>query len=428
MDELFFDPADNLLTDASPLQVYRHPNEERSPVARDSQIRQLETLYSPLRSRECTDSNVVVYGPPDSAAVGKTTSVREVLYSVDDAEIIEVSVHREQGDRQIVKSVLNQIREARGGNRTVRFAETTETLFDDAIDELATTDRPTHLVFDCCAPASPLSAPDSTGNRMDCLPAIWEFLARSKRAKLDGGRIGAPDAYDLTVILTDDTQFDECGLFRDYVDATVYFDDYDADELEEILSDRAQDAFVDGALDGETIRYCAESTLPYASNASRALRLLRDAKNCAKREGADALRKEHIDAATERWDLLDLRTAVDGSNSRTQLLFWILGTRQDVTGEPIRTAEIQKRRKDVAPELGYEPRADAVVRKQLKELEERWPFLEREKIAGGRGEGVHCEYHLKPDCTDALDAIETYLNDDLRRLVTEPDTPTFCSY
>jgi hypothetical protein len=58
-----------------------------------------------------------------------------------------------------------------------------------------------------------------------------------------------------------------------------------------------------------------------------------------------------------------------------------------VTGGPIRTAEIQTHRKTLEADLEGEPWSDAYVRDRLKELEERWPFLEREEIAGGRGEG-----------------------------------------
>ncbi|WP_254822998.1 hypothetical protein [Haloglomus halophilum] len=211
---------------------------------------------------------------------------------------------------------MNQIRAARGGDPIRKSTEKTETLFDDAIDELAAIDQPTHLVLDCSTSGAPLSSPDSDIDKTARLPPIWEFLARSTRDRLDGDRIGAPGAYSITVILTDETQFDECSRFEKYVDATVYFDGYDADDLEEILSDRAEDAFIDGAVDTETIRHCAESTLPYAANASRALRLLREAWHCAEREDADAVRMEHVDAATERWALHDLRAVVDGSTPR----------------------------------------------------------------------------------------------------------------
>lgn len=422
MQDSIFDRDNRLIADSAPLDVYRHPDEVRSPVARESQIRQLEALYAPLQQGECSGSNVVVYGPPDSAAVGKTTSVREVLSSIDAAEVIEVPVYHQPNDRQTVISALNQIRAARGGDPIRKSTEKTETLFDDAIDELAAIDQPTHLVLDCSTSGAPLSSPDSDIDKTARLPPIWEFLARSTRDRLDGDRIGAPGAYSITVILTDETQFDECSRFEKYVDATVYFDGYDADDLEEILSDRAEDAFIDGAVDTETIRHCAESTLPYAANASRALRLLREAWHCAEREDADAVRMEHVDAVTERWDLHELRAVVDGSTPRTQLLLWILATRQKERGEPVRTAEIQNHRKTLETDLEGDSWSDAYVRERLKELEARWPFLEREQIAGGRGEGVYFEYQLQPDCTAALEAIETYLNDHLRRSVTSADS------
>jgi hypothetical protein len=422
VQDSIFDLDDRLLADSAPLDVHRHPDEARSPVARESQIRQLEAQYGPLRAGKCTGSNVVAYGPPDSEAVEKTTSVLSVLYSIDAAEVIVVPVTHQGTDRQTVMSVLNQIRAARGGDRGRKSTERTAALFDTAIGELAASDQPTHLVFDCATSEAPLSTPDSDLDQPDRLPALWEFLARSTQPRLDGDRIGAPATYSVTVILSDETQFDECSRFEKYVDATVYFDAHDADALEKILSNRAEAAFIDGAVDAETIRYCAESTLPYAANTSWALRLLREAWQCAEREDADAVRMEHVDAVTERWDLHELRAVVDGSTPRTQLLLWILATRQKERGGPVRTAEIQSHRKTLETDLEGDSWSDAYVRERLKELEARWPFLEREQIAGGRGEGVYYEYQLQPDCMAALEAIETYLSDHLRKSVTSADS------
>ena len=74
----------------------------------------------------------------------------------------------------------------------------------------------------------------------------------------------------------------------------IVFRPYDAEELRDILSERAQMAFRDGALSEGALSLCAALAAAEHGDARRALDLLRVAGEVAERKGADIVTEEHI--------------------------------------------------------------------------------------------------------------------------------------
>ena len=75
---------------------------------------------------------------------------------------------------------------------------------------------------------------------------------------------------------------------------TLVFSPYNADQLRDILSQRASLAFREGALDEGVIPLCAALAARDHGDARRALDLLRVAGEIAEREGSDRVREEHV--------------------------------------------------------------------------------------------------------------------------------------
>ncbi|MGC9209909.1 MAG: Cdc6/Cdc18 family protein [Acidilobus sp.] len=75
---------------------------------------------------------------------------------------------------------------------------------------------------------------------------------------------------------------------------TIVFSPYNADQLRDILSQRAALAFNEGALDDGVIPLCAALAAREHGDARRALDLLRVAGEIAERMGADKVREEHV--------------------------------------------------------------------------------------------------------------------------------------
>ncbi|MFP3286806.1 MAG: orc1/cdc6 family replication initiation protein [Acidilobus sp.] len=75
---------------------------------------------------------------------------------------------------------------------------------------------------------------------------------------------------------------------------TLVFSPYDAEQLKDILSQRAAMAFNDGALEEGVIPLCAALAAREHGDARRALDLLRVAAEIAEREGAPKVTEEHV--------------------------------------------------------------------------------------------------------------------------------------
>ncbi|MEM2965239.1 MAG: orc1/cdc6 family replication initiation protein [Candidatus Bathyarchaeia archaeon] len=97
--------------------------------------------------------------------------------------------------------------------------------------------------------------------------------------------------------------------FKEYLDARVLsclseeeviFKPYSADELYDILFDRAKRAFVEGALQDSSLKLCAAYAAREHGDARRALDLLRVAGELAEREGLNAILDKHVKEALQK--------------------------------------------------------------------------------------------------------------------------------
>jgi len=77
----------------------------------------------------------------------------------------------------------------------------------------------------------------------------------------------------------------------------IVFAPYNAEQLQDILEQRAEKAFKPGVLDEEVVPLCAALAAREHGDARRALDLLRVAGEIAEREGADRVTKRHVMAA-----------------------------------------------------------------------------------------------------------------------------------
>ena len=122
--------------------------------------------------------------------------------------------------------------------------------------------------------------------------------------------------YNLTRINTDlkNARVSVIGIsndlrFTDFLDPRVLsslgqeevvFPPYEADQLKDILTQRAEIAFTDGVLDETVIPLCAAFAAREHGDARRALDLLRVAAELAELSGATKITEDHVRAAKEK--------------------------------------------------------------------------------------------------------------------------------
>ena len=83
----------------------------------------------------------------------------------------------------------------------------------------------------------------------------------------------------------------------------IVFPPYDANQLQDILEQRAEHAFRDGALDRDVIPLCAAYAAQEHGDARRALDVLRTAGDLAEREHSECVSEEHVREAQEKIEL-----------------------------------------------------------------------------------------------------------------------------
>ena len=83
----------------------------------------------------------------------------------------------------------------------------------------------------------------------------------------------------------------------------IVFPPYDASHLQDILEERADVAFEDGAVDDGVIPLCAAFAAQEHGDARRALDLLRTAGELAERDGTDQVEEGHVRKAQEKIEL-----------------------------------------------------------------------------------------------------------------------------
>ncbi len=117
--------------------------------------------------------------------------------------------------------------------------------------------------------------------------------------------------------------------FKEYLDARVLsclseeeivFKPYLADELYDILLDRAKIAFAIGALDNRSLRLCAALAAGEHGDARRALDLLRVAGELAERQGESCVSEDHVRLAQRKIEYDRVSEALKSLPSHSKVL------------------------------------------------------------------------------------------------------------
>ncbi len=125
----------------------------------------------------------------------------------------------------------------------------------------------------------------------------------------------------------------------------LVFPPYNALELKDILTERATNAFNDGAIEEEVLAKCAAYAAREHGDARRALDLLRVSAELAERSGSEVIREKHIDAAEEKIERNRILEIIETQPKQSQLVMYaILMTLEEIgLNEKIETGEVFER-------------------------------------------------------------------------------------
>ena len=273
-------------------EVLRHSYNPRELPHRDEQIDSIAEILAPAL-QGATPSNILIYG---KTGTGKTATVKYVGGELENessgftpCRLVHLNCETIDTQYRVLAQIANYI----SGVET------------KPSDRLKNTIPPTGWHTDQVYSELKNILEQAGGLQIIVLDEIDKLVKKS----------GDDTLYSLTRINSDLVKSRVCIIgisndltFKDFLDPRVLsslseeelvFPPYNADQLRDILCQRAKTAFLEGAVPDEVISLCAARAAQEHGDARRALDLLRVSGELAEREGVSRVEERHVAAAQE---------------------------------------------------------------------------------------------------------------------------------
>jgi len=245
---------------------------------RERELKELVYCLQPA-SENRQPEHALLYGPPGT---GKTTCARYVLKQLSEYSARPLPIYINCWESPSRFSILSEISDALGEMLPRRGIAADEIL--SRVFEIAKKDERIPIVV--LDEADRLEASD------DGAQILYDLC-----------RAGELHSLKTAVIaITNDEEFHtrlDARVRSSFVQHAYKFAAYSVPQLKEILQQRAQKAFFEGALDSEVVPLCAAVAVNRGGDARIAFALLRAAGKAAERENAARVDVKHVRATQE---------------------------------------------------------------------------------------------------------------------------------
>ncbi len=151
----------------------------------------------------------------------------------------------------------------------------------------------------------------------------------------------------------------------------IIFPPYDAEQLKDILWQRAKMAFHEGAVDDMVISKCAAYAAKEHGDARRALDLLRVSGEIAEREGAPKVMLEHVDKALEKIERDRVLEIVRAQPTQSKLVLLSIIRAVELKGEPVSTGDVYEVYEQLARVFKIRP----ITQRRISDLISEWDMF-----------------------------------------------------
>ena len=340
-------------------------------------------------------NNIFLYG---NTGVGKTAvtdylmdQLREDVADYDDVDLSVISLNCKtlNSSYQVAVELVNKLRPAGGEISSTGYPQ--QTVFKKLYDELDAIGGTILIILD---------EVDSIGGRDELLYELPRARANDYLESSKVGVIGISNDFKFREQLDPRVQDTLC-------ERELQFPPYDAPELENILSSRAEVAISEDAVENGVLKYCAALAARDSGSARQALDLLRLAGEIAENQGDDVIVEDHVETARSR---LEQERVEEGmreltTHGRLALLAVISKAAKEET--PCRTRDIYEEYTTLCDSSETDTLAQRSLHNHLSDLRMLGILSAHENRSGSRGN--YYSYQLDVPFTSAIDAMSDVL-------------------
>lgn len=387
-------------------------------VGRDEELEIYQSALQPVINGE-QPNNVFLYG---KTGVGKTAATRYLLdhlrsdaATYDDIELTVIILNCDglTSSYQIATRLVNELREETNQISTTGYprAAVYEMLWS-ALDNTAGTvlivlDEVDHIEDD------------------SILYQLPRARANDNLSNAKVGIIGISNDFSFREDLSPKVRSSLC-------EEEIHFPAYNANELQQILEQRAAVAFRDGVLDESVINLCAAYGAKDAGDARQSLDLLMKAGDVARDESVEHVGEQQVHRGRNALERGRIREGIEGLTQHGHLVLYALLTLEQEGDAPVRSRDVRPRYTNMAEKASIDPLVPRRMRDHLSELTMLGIIDVTERNEGRRG-GTYREYSLSMRSDMILTAMsETIelvgIHDSVEKLVTEQENPTLEEY
>jgi cell division control protein 6 len=190
-------------------------------------------------------------------------------------------------------------------------------------------------------------------------------------------------------------------------DEEIHFPPYDANQLRNILYQRAENAFVDGVLKDDVVPLAAAFAGQESGSARQALKLLFKAGDIARSQDLEEVKEEHVREAEPKVKESQVRNELESVPTQSHLTLYALLMLERQDDLPAKSSDIYGVYEIAANRIDADVKTDRTIRDRLSQLKLKG-FLDVDKHNEGPKGG---SYHLYEFGDIRPDMVEEVLRD-----------------
>ncbi len=338
--------------------VLRHSYKPNVLPHRRPEIDSIAAILAPAIKNE-TPSNILIYG---KTGTGKTASVKYVGAALEKAchemgkacNVIYLNCELIDTQYRVLAQIANEL-ERLGSKPSDKLRSgipmtgwPTDQVYTELKNMVETIGGVNVIVLDEIDKLVKKSGDETLYN-------LTRFNSELKNAKIS--MIGISN--DLRF-----TNFLDPRVLSSLSEEELVFSPYNAPQLCDILQQRADIAFVDGALGEEVIPRCAALAAQEHGDARRALDLLRISGELADREKAEKVTERHVTSAQQKIETDSLITCVSSLPTQSKVVLYSMLRLTEINKQVFTTGEVAQVYREVANALDL----DVLTHRRITDL------------------------------------------------------------